>query len=223
MYHHLKKLRSKCFIGVFKLIILAGCPLLIGGWSDFEPKRLFRDHQDQTSNSSGGMVTLFCKIRDLGYIYMPCRDVMKGDRLIKYWSRAMQRTQWPSRCPVPHAIDRVCSCAHKLLKLSLSYLVWSVIWVPAVALSGCACVQKTFVGKALGAGKLKGCKSCVVDVCLVNATGIIIVRKPVERNPWLAFLCTAMPVWNRGVSIQGDTGTSPACHSMEELFSFSVG
>lgn len=65
---------------------------------------------------------------------MPCRDVMKDDRLIKFWSWAIQRTQWPSRCPVAHATDHVCSCTHKLIKLNLSCLVGSVIWATAVAL-----------------------------------------------------------------------------------------
>lgn len=85
-------------------------------------------------------------------------------------------------------------------------------------------MQKTFVRKASGSGKLKGCKSCLVEVCLVNPTGIIIiVRKPKKRNPWLAFLCTAMPIWYRGASIQGDMGTFPACHRKEELFFFFSG
>lgn len=67
---------------------------------------------------------------------MPRSDVTKDDRLINYWSSAKQRTRWPSRCPVPHAIDCVCSCTHKLIRLNLSYLVRSVIWVIAVALFG---------------------------------------------------------------------------------------
>lgn len=67
---------------------------------------------------------------------MPGSDVTKDDRLINSWSWAKQRTWWPSRCPVPHAIDRVCSRTHKLIRLNLSYLVRSVIWVTAVALFG---------------------------------------------------------------------------------------
>lgn len=40
----------------------------------------------------------------------------------------------------------------------------------------------------------------VIQLKGVNPTGSIIVTKPKERCPQLAFLCTAMPVWYRSAS-----------------------
>lgn len=122
-------MKNTCFIVVFKPIILAGHLILIGGWSAFELKRVFRNDQGQSAKASAGAVTLLRWMWDLECVHMPHRDITQDDRLIKYWSWAKQKTWWPSRCPIAHVINHVCLCIHKLIRLNLSYLVQSIIWV----------------------------------------------------------------------------------------------
>lgn len=74
---------------------------------------------------------------DLECVHMPHSDVTQDDRLIKYWSWAKQKTWWPSRCPIPHVINHVCSCTQKLIRLNLSYLVESIIWVNSCTEGSC--------------------------------------------------------------------------------------
>lgn len=74
---------------------------------------------------------------DLECVHMPHSDVTQDDRLIKYWSWAKQKTWWPSRCPIPCVINHVCSCTQKLIRLNLSYLVESIIWVNSCTEGSC--------------------------------------------------------------------------------------